>query len=141
MQRFEDWDIRLGAAFEAAQSKPFAWGDHDCMTHACTMIHAMTGVDPYADFRGKYKTSLGALKQIKARGSETLLDLVEDLTEKHGMKEIPVAFAQRGDLVYFDVDQYGAFAIVHHNGIHTIGVGESGLMRLKTLDGKRAWRV
>lgn len=141
MTRFDDWDIRLHHAFEDAKHKPFAWGVNDCMTHATSMIQAMTGVDVYADFRGKYKTDIGALKRIRAAGHDSLIGLVEELAEKNGLKEIPVAFAQRGDLVYYPQVDQGAFAIVHHNGIHAVGVGESGLMRLKTLDAKRAWRI
>lgn len=93
--RREDWPGRLAAFVEARREMPFAWGAHDCVTMAADWIEQATGVDPIADLRG-WDDALSASRTIESLGG-----LKQAVTDRLGA-EIPVAFAQRGDVVLHD---------------------------------------
>jgi hypothetical protein len=72
MTRLELWPSRLDAVIQAAATRPFAWGEHDCCTFAADCVEAVTGTRVWpADF-GTYTTSMGAQKAMFARGWETI---------------------------------------------------------------------
>lgn len=145
MQRYHDWTTKLRDEIRT-HNRPFSYGENDCCTFVCDCILAMTGTDVYADFRGKYhdlKTSLLAMKSVC--GSASIEAVAEYVTKQHNMKEVPVLFAQRGDVLLLPVSENPndlALGIVYFDGINAAVVGEKGLMRIpyhKTA--KRAWRV
>jgi hypothetical protein len=131
------------------ENAPFAWGSNDCALFSADAIHANTGTDIAADFRGKYTTELGALRAIQeVAGGTTIVDAVAYCANKHAMTEhIHPLMAKRGDLVI--VANAGALicGVVHLNGIHIVSVSETGTVRLPLADAKgkpnvvRAWSV
>src|ERR1700691_1270088 len=89
MTRFHNWPELLAAHIISSREAKFRWGHFDCALFAAGAIHAMTGTDLAADFRGKYHDEAGgrpffARAMAHPGGVLRLVDLV---------------FAARGDLV------------------------------------------
>ena len=53
---------------EAARTRPFSYGDHDCCLFAANVVEAMTGVDPATEWRGRYCSKRGAYQFIQELG-------------------------------------------------------------------------
>lgn len=124
------WEKRLVAVTEAHINTPLVWGKSDCLLTACDAIEAMTGIDPAADIRGKYKSKAGAYRLIKQRGYDSLGAVLTDR-----FAEIPVAMAGRGDVGIYQNTvgyfcEYG-FALK----------GEDGLRFLPRTMAERAFKV
>lgn len=60
----------LTAHLHDARRTAFAWGEgaRDCSLFVATWVEAVRGVDPAADWRGHYRTELGALRKVTAGG-------------------------------------------------------------------------
>ena len=66
MQRCDGWESLLNDHIEKHLNLPQKWGEIDCCLFPCNWILLACGVDPAKDFRGKYKTKLGADRAIKS---------------------------------------------------------------------------
>ncbi|MEW7867465.1 DUF6950 family protein [Aeromonas diversa] len=96
MQRHPDWQARLLSHIEAAMGRPFVWGQSDCCLFTADACAAVSGVDPAADYRGRYTTEIGARRVLlKQHGS--IAAVLDDHFDR-----IPVTMAQRGDAALFD---------------------------------------
>ena len=148
-ERLEDWPRRLDAALALAcgPGGEFKWGRTDCAMRVGDAIKAMTGEDPFKDWRGKYSTRAGGVKLAKKRGFAGFIDALAGELEAFGCEEIKPAFAARGDVVLFS-----------ENGVETVGVvdlsgrlvhvpnEQGGEVRLPLalaidVETSRAWRV
>ncbi len=138
LQRKENWEVLLYAEVYAWRSTTFVYGQTDCTAFASACINAMTGIDVWANWQGKYKNSKAAAKEIRRRGDKNLL---ATLTRYFGAP-CPVAFARRGDLVFadlkLDMPQVGICL-----GVQSISMapGKKGLIEVPTLELKRAFNV
>lgn len=126
----QQWEKRLVAVTEAHINTPLVWGKSDCLLTACDAIEAMTGIDPAADIRGRYKSKAGSYRLIKQRGYDSLGAVLSDR-----FAEIPVAMAGRGDVGIYQNTvgyfcEYG-FAVK----------GEDGLRFLPRMMAERAFKV
>ncbi|MEF2073476.1 DUF6950 family protein [Consotaella aegiceratis] len=90
--RVTGWEQALVRAIERHAAMPFAWGKSDCGYLAFDCIEAVTGADPFADFRS-YTTELGAARKLRRAGFETVEDLFASVLE-----DTPPTLAQRGDI-------------------------------------------
>ena len=70
--RRPDWPIRLNEYIVSTRDKKFRYGRHDCTTFISGAVKAMTGVDPMAEFRGKYASKESANVALKEIGSGNL---------------------------------------------------------------------
>jgi hypothetical protein len=132
------WEKLMAAAVEERRKKPFDW-TRDCAMTAADILLAYTGVDFAAEFRGAYSSALGS-RRMTAGFLGGLDGLVEEVCRKHGLPEVSVSHAMRGDVAYFEVDpQFPCVGII--NGAEAIVPGEAGLRGLKTKTAKRIWRV
>jgi hypothetical protein len=127
------WELRLAEAISAARHRPFAWGQHDCVTWAADTACAMLGVPSWADdWRGRYSTEIGAARHLKKLGFASLYDaglarLGEPLANR--------LMAQRGDIVF----ARAAFGVCV--GIKAAFVGQDGLEFLHLREVQAAWRL
>lgn len=128
--RFEHWPETLSEFIEARRNTPFVWGETDCTLFAADAVKALTGVDPAAQYRGKYSDQKGALRLIKEAGS--LSGLVP-------LESIPVQFASRGDVVLLDTESGQALGV--HLGRVIAGQGPTGLMFVPTSHALAAWKT
>lgn len=133
-ERLPDWEQRLADYIAGLEGQPFAWGKLDCALFFAGAVKAMTGVDPAAEFRGKYTTAPGSVRALKRYGAG---DLESTLDAKFETK--PAAFLQRGDGVW-DGEAVGVcmggFALF-------IGTteGVDGLYRVERSEWRKGWAV
>lgn len=92
--RRKDWEQRLQRYLASARDKPHAYGHHDCLLHPANAVKAVTGHDHGRGHRKKYKSPATAARHLTAMGFESPEALLDSLFE-----EVPVGFAQRGDIV------------------------------------------
>ncbi len=95
MERREGWESRLPLVIEAARNETYELGRHDCFRLACRAIEALTGVDRWAEYAGRYQTRRQELKLLAEHGStfEAAFDRV------FGIIHVGVKQARRGDIV------------------------------------------
>ena len=132
--RLSDWETRLHDYLASMANAEHVYGVSDCALFASGAVLAMTNCDPAAEFRGKYKTELGAARVLRKIGAGDL-----ESTFDAKFTEIGPAFAQRGDLIWDGENVgvcFGAFAFF-------MGAqdGENGLVRLPRTEFVKAWRV
>ena len=140
MERYPDWPKRLKAAIEDARDLPFAWGTNDCVMFACNVMLEITGVDFAHEFRGSYDDRRGAMRALQKCAGLGLEALADHLAAKHDIAEVPVAFAQRGDVMLLDskagptlgICIGGEMAAPHENG---------GLAFVPVATARRAWAL
>lgn len=144
IRRHRDWEVRLAAAIEAARFTEFVWGEFDCALAMADLVEAMTGTDPGARFRGRYKTARGAAGALRRYGAGTL---EATMTAVFG-KPVPRAFARRGDAATVALDagldeRFGhAAGIVGLDGVSVhVAAPERGLIRLPLRLAAQGWKV
>jgi hypothetical protein len=134
MKRFEDWPRRLAAAIEAARGRPFCWGEHDCLLFAADVVHAITGLDPAASWRGRYDSRAAAAHHLSELGG---LEAV--VTGALGTPLSHPTLAQRGDVVMVDTNEGPALGVC--NGANAACAGPEGLTFKPMPVWRLAWRV
>ena len=146
--RLPDWPERLIDYFERMKTVGFEWGKNDCILFALGAAQVMTGIDTAKDFRGLYKTALGAARVMQKRfGTTNLSEAADAFKTKWESEEIlNVLMAQRGDIVEADVvsaegGSGPSLGVVDLDGTHALFAGPSGTIRIKITDCRRAWRV
>jgi hypothetical protein len=88
--RLDDWQERLSAVLEDARTREFAYGEHDCCTHAADCIVAVTGRDVAAAWRGRYETQEAGLALARTKSLAQLA--------RRFFRPIPPVLAHRGDV-------------------------------------------
>ena len=131
IRRYSDWPRRLEMFIEYRKTIPFRWGKNDCCLFAADAIESMTGVDLAREFRGTYKTELGAMRHLLKEGS--VFGIACRIARNAGIKPCAGAMAGRGDVVYVKGEQH-ALGVVGLSGdsiwILTVdGLGQVPLSR------------
>ncbi len=129
MSRVEGWEARLAEFIARGRTKPFQWGSWDCCSMPFEAVELITGVDPWAKLRGRYKTELGALRILKNFAGGGVVEMVEKIMADLGAPEVKIPFARRGDLCLLVGDPAGFGA--------TLGVCLGRDVAVVTLDGLR----
>lgn len=130
--RLRDWQSRLAALLAASEARPFEWGQHDCGLFVADAVQAITGHDPGADLRGRYRCAAGAARLLKPLGG------VPGLARSRFGDEIPPALAQPGD-VGLMLDEGRPTLLLCLGGCWA-GPGEQGLARVPAARVAQAWR-
>lgn len=90
---------RAGAAVIAAMNRacarPMQWGVDDCALWVADILCELTGADPAAEFRGRYKTQRGARRVL---GKGGLAGAIRRAARRLGWVRIPAGYAEPGDL-------------------------------------------
>ena len=135
MARVETWERLLVEAVEAARTKPFVWGQHDCPTFAFETRMLLTGgEDTAALWRGRYTTALGGQRVMRRLGWTSLEAMGRALL---GAPRSAVLLAQRGDLVLADTGL--GFGIC--TGAQAVGMAPEGLVTVSLTSCRLAWAV
>lgn len=135
MSRLPNWREALRDYLAAHARTVIRPGQHDCITWSAGARAAMTGIDVMAGHRGSYSSIEEGLQLCLQHGFE---DHVAAVTQ--GLEEIPVAYAQVGDLVEMEgADGLAAMGIVGGALVHVLHLRGAGIAPLT--DAKRAWRV
>ncbi len=133
--RRPDWQPCLFAYLAEVARRPLAPGQHDCALFAAGALEAMTGVDPAAEWRGRYTSFNAGLKALKKAGFRDHIALVAS-----HFTEVAPAFAQVGDLGVIrlpgELPALGIFT-----GEHLAVLRDSGLGFVLREMASEAWRV
>lgn len=127
----EGWEKRLFECIEAKRKLPFAWGDHDCSIFVMDCVDAQLNTQYAAQWRGRYKTRVGAYRVLKKEGGYATIAM------GYGFKKKPTSQASRGDLAYIG----GATAMGVVVGDRIIATGETSLVSLPIDVALYVWEV
>lgn len=136
--RLPGWPKRLEAFIDQVKANAFAWDGFDCGPNwAGRHVEVMTGHDPAAAFRGRYKSRNGALRVMRQAGHDDLADLVATMLPEleHPSQAIV------GDIVAVRVDTAFKHALGICNGSTIFVLREDGIGLLDLLAADRAFRV
>jgi len=157
MKRLPNWQPLLAAQIEKAQRSKFEWGVFDCALAACDAALAITGEDPGAAYRGKYKTEAEAAA-LTGSGNGALGTFAATVATSIGAKEVPKFFARRGDIVLVNNAPVSAplnqarrgrnhhptstaLGFIDLSGRFALCASEKGLVRVPMERWLRAWRI
>lgn len=136
-RRLPDWRPRLAAYMGRVARQKFRPGAHDCALFAAGAVKAMTGHDPAAGLRGRYRSLEAGRDMLRARGFADHLEVVGALFEA-----VPPAQARVGDLAVLPSDapgDPGALGVVQGGAVYVLT--PSGLALVNRLNIERAFRV
>lgn len=97
MARRDNWPAILDAFIAERIDRPFSWASHNCALFAADWVKEATGIDPAAELRPRIFGPLSAMRILRDAGGLTIL--VDEACTRHGWPTVPVAHANRGDLV------------------------------------------
>lgn len=134
--RLEGWEGRLHALVTESNDEAYELGVRDCFRFACRAIQALTGVDHWSRFAGRYHTRREALVLMHEFGSsfESAMDVV------FGLPRVRWQQAQRGDVTALqsgDGEKHLG-VVVDHRVAYT---SEAGLVYLPLDRALCAWHV
>lgn len=109
--------LAISDEYERAKAAPFAWGRHDCLMWCADCAAAITGRDPAARLRGRYKTAAGARRVMKTEGWRDMADVAASM-----FAEIPLGQARSGDWAH----------IANEDGTDTLGVVMGSMIVART---------
>lgn len=92
--RAADWEAAMNGALVDAEALPFAWGRWDCVHFVASVVEAMTGADPLADYRGAYASEAEAWTLLAERDGN-----LRAACKRVFGGMIKPGFARRGDVV------------------------------------------
>jgi hypothetical protein len=142
VKRLDNWQSALSAYLVAAAGTPFGYGRFDCGLFVAGAIEAMTGVDVVPGIRGDYHNRAEAFAIVKSIcGASTMQALADCLTARHGLQEVSVLCAQRGDPVQLHAGRRSSLGIVAMHGTEILSPYRGGLLRLPLSHATRAWHV
>lgn len=134
--RLDGWEKRLAELIEAARSRPYVLGEHDCFRLACAVVEALTGVDHWPKWAGKYRTKREALALIATYGS----NFTDAASRMFDGPPIEMPFAHRGDIAEFR-DPSGEAHLAIVLGADVAVPVDTGLLFLKRRACRHAWRI
>ena len=138
--RVPDWPERLYAQIEAAKTRPYSWGRHDCALFAADSVLALTGIDPVPDLRGRYDCAFGAARALKRFCGGGREDAVAIIAGRVDAREVVPALARRGDVAL--VDNGGRAALAVFLGARLAAPHfQKGLAMLPRACARRAWAI
>lgn len=98
MNRHPEWWPRLRQTVADFERRPFRWGETDCACFAAACVHAVTGEDVMASWRGTYSSRLQARARLMWWKHKTVTDAADLALRSAGCIEVPPAFAMTGDI-------------------------------------------
>ncbi len=140
MIRRGDWELALVAEIEAAKTRTWSWGSHDCVTFVLRCLSAMyEDRQHWSTYVGAWASEADAVLFLTRLGVDDLLSAVD----KHATR-IDAPFASRGDLVAIPtgvVTNTGSFALAICEGPHAWFAAPVGLGRFNMTKAEIAWRL
>lgn len=138
LTRQPGWEGRLAAAIEAARGQPYRLGEHDCFRFACRVVEALTGVDLWPPFAGRYASQRQALKVIAEWGGT----FTEAFTAFFGSAPQRMAWARRGDIAeVLDIEPPHLPHLGVVTGSQIAVLLDTGLAFLPRSRGRHCWRI
>ena len=136
MRRLEGWEDRLADILMWAADCPYQLGQHDCFTVACAVVKALTGVNRWPEFEGRYSTKEEALALLAQWGPS----FVAAGSRFFGAAATTAAQARRGDICAIR-DATGEMHLAVVIGTRLAALGPDGLRYYSTDVAVAVWRV
>lgn len=133
MTRKENWPDILAEQIKAAETRPFSFGEHDCLMFAANVVLAMTGKDVAANLRGDYHDERSAIEALRFFGT------LHDVAIACFGEPVDPKFAQRGDVVMLLRDGRESLAICE--GARACAPGAQRLEWARMSEALCAWKV
>jgi len=138
LKRKFQWERTLANRIWTARELTFAWGKFDCAIWTADWIRDATGVDPAANYRGKYSDEAGAAAIF---GSD-LGAFAATIAAQIGAPEVRRTFARRGDIVFVDNGTpAGCLGVVNLCGQRAACVMQKGMTLVRMERWRRAWQI
>jgi hypothetical protein len=134
MQRLVDWEDRLNALIAERMFAPFVFGAHDCCLWGADAVHAQTGEDHGAAFRGKYDDADGAAAALRQFGGGTITRTFDAFLPRRD-----VALLRRGDIVMIGDGRDGSIGVVIGGDALFVDDIEDRLLRVRRDLWTRGW--
>jgi hypothetical protein len=132
-----DWDSRFFQWLDESRGRPHRFSHWDCLMQVAGAIEAQTGRDLAEGHRGRYRTARGSAAYLRRLGFASPEALLDDILDP-----VPVAFAQRGDIVLVDLpDGEGAPGVVTGGDAEFIRHDSPEPLRLPRASWAKAWSV
>ena len=138
MMRLPNWRRRLKDFIDRVRKTPLDYEHFDCgPAWAGELVRELTGEDPAAPFRGRYKSRAGALRVMRATGHADLASLVSTLLPawEHASQ------ARVGDLVAVPTPGPFGYSLGICNGATIFVLRDDGVGVMDLLAASHAWRV
>lgn len=137
MIRVDGWEHRLDQAIATGRRAAFQFGGdapHDCLSFPALCIAAVTGVDLYEPFRGRYADEGGAKALVP-----NIEAFLEGMASRHSWPAREACTAQKGDLAAVRLGATFLCAVVY--GGLVIPEAPRGLRRFNLLMAEKIWRI
>lgn len=135
MKRKDGWELRLAEVFARYQGEAFDWLQHNCVTFAGEVVHALTGVRSIAyPASPKVGTPLEAARALAELGG-----LEAAATAVLGSPVDGWKLCRRGDIAL--VEQDGRPLLMACAGSTLCGPSMHGLAHLPLRNALKVWRV
>jgi hypothetical protein len=132
----------LQSYLDLHRDEKFKYGTRDCCLFTAGCIEAMTGIDIAAWFRGRYGTRKQSFALVKERtGKASIQAVIEYVAKEHGFQPIPVAMAQRGDMVLIGKGARAVVGVVSLSGLDAMCLTRNQIVRVALDKATFAWRV
>ena len=139
--RIENWPSALSDYLLCAERTRFRYGSQDCGLFVAGAIRAMTGVDVASTLRG-YTNRREAFNRIATLcGTPTMEAIAGHLAVLHGVPEVPVLCAQRGDAGLLRSGRRSSVGSVAMQGSEILTPYRAGLLRLPLSHARRSWHI
>jgi hypothetical protein len=135
LERVKNWELHATRYFNTVSVTPFYWGRHDCALFVADAVHAMTGIDFAAKWRGSYCDEAGAAEVLAGIGAASVVDL----PDRFGLPQIREGDPRRGDVVAI-VGRFGPVLGVQW-APWPVSAGDRGLEHAVGWRRLMAWRV
>lgn len=94
-RRLAGWQADLPRFLEERRDMAFAWGENDCALYAADWVLRMTGEDPGAEYRGRYRGAAGAARVMRRIAGGGVVAVA---TRAFGPPAASPFLARRGDI-------------------------------------------
>lgn len=137
LARVPNWDMRLIKWARGLVDEPYVWGLTDCGSLARGALWALYEADPLGDL--SWDSEETALEALEALGG------LETALREVGARELPIRFAQSGDLLVEregNADPARLYVMVAGNLLYTLPDDGVHLMSVRELPERlQLWRL
>lgn len=140
IERREGWETRLAHVIVGATHHSYKLGEHDCFRLALAAVEALTHVDLWPDWQGRYATRLQSLRLLLDFAGPGGNPFTRAFTRLFGVEPSPMSGARRGDIAeYTDAEGQQHLGVVA--GSRVVVLGEHRLLNVSRADCTHCWRI
>ena len=139
MNKIPDWEMSFDAYLNRNLTRPFQWGEWDCVMFMCGFIKAMTNKE-LRPGSWKWSTEEEAMQCILKYGKgKGLAEGISNAVEmQKGIREIGSEMVTKGDFGVYSEENDLACVFDNYSAL---GVNAEGLVVKSEVDIVRAWRI